>query len=265
MIQLNVRFARFGFIETVLNCQKAEFKVLSDNKTTLIHWYCRSCSNVTGSLIQDVKKIKASQDNLTDQVELLRREVSDEALNARVKAMVTEVISTMPVKPSVSGHMDHKEMLNSVDFRRVVFDQSREIAERDKRKQSLIVKGFGSNPDTVAKRFLEVSQHLVGRPVPLIDIVPINGELARGKIASLENYRNIVNNAKNLKSSTNYSQVFVRRDLTKNQRDILTERRSHRPTGIQFSARPAVSGSNAVPLGPSSSDGHISRFASHLT
>ena len=106
----------------------------------------------------------------------------------------------------------------------------REMQERSKRRQSIIIKGLhAQSPRDLAHKFGELSLSYTGTRVEISDIIPIpnHTDLFRAKILDDDNRKLVLERAKTLKD-TEYNSVFIRRDLTYAQRKELRERRAQR-------------------------------------
>ena len=97
----------------------------------------------------------------------------------------------------------------------------RELHKQQKRRTSLVVRGLGArSAEEAVQRFERVSDHLINQKVALTDVVKISSEsdLHRGKVADYSARKLILDKAKQLKNSSRFESVFIRRDLTFNQR-----------------------------------------------
>lgn len=236
-----------------MNCAKlspAEYEVLSGGNSA-IHWYCRSCSMVTGRLVEDMAVLKTKQNVMQKELASIKLKLSDvnidEKIAVAVKAAVDSISASRTTHPSPPV-----DFVKSQEFRRIVQDESREIAEREKRKHSIIVKGLGTDPAVVLRELTEVGMEIIGSPVKIVDVVVINSEMVRGKILDLEQRKRFLAAAKNLKSSTRFSSVYVNRDLTRSQREQLAEWRANNRraghSGYVRNPESVVTGANAIPI-----------------
>ena len=110
--------------------------------------------------------------------------------------------------------------------RRQIREEVREIREQEKRKQSVIIRGLGaSSSREAANLFATFSQSMFGVGVELTDVVaiPNHPDLLRAKILNEEHRRLILTRAKSLRD-TDYGHVYIKRDLTYNQRKELKNR-----------------------------------------
>ena len=116
------------------------------------------------------------------------------------------------------------------DYRSVIRQEMREMQERAKRRQSVIIKGIQarSAADFISK-FGDLSESFAGTRVELSGVTPIpnHSDLFRAKILDDDHRRLVLDRAKTLKDTEN-DNVFIRRDLTFAQRKELRERRAQR-------------------------------------
>ena len=115
----------------------------------------------------------------------------------------------------------------SNQYRSMIRQEIKEVREREKRKDSIIVRGLtASSPGDVVTEFGDITSMLIGTRVALTDIVriPDHPELIRAKIPDEEKRKQVLEKAKTLKGSR-YDGVFIRRDLTYAQRLELKLRR----------------------------------------
>ena len=111
----------------------------------------------------------------------------------------------------------------------MVREELRELQEQQKRRTSLVIRGLGAGSAADAVRAFEtVSEHLIDQKVTLTDVVkiPSESDLYRAKVADDSVRKNILDRARQLKNSTRFGSVFIRRDLTFNQRAEFRARRA---------------------------------------
>ena len=108
-----------------------------------------------------------------------------------------------------------------------------EIREREKRVESVIIRGLGSDVDSVSRKFSEVVSYLFShnKVIQLVELVPINQDLVRAKIKDSTIRKELLSVTKNLKDSY-YDKVFITKDLTFKQREKLKKRLSARKNNI---------------------------------
>lgn len=118
---------------------------------------------------------------------------------------------------------------NSDQLSALVSEEFREMEERRKRVSSIIIRGVNvRSPSALNPLFENLSTELMGSPVLLSDVVCLNAEkgLFRAKISDGDARRKLLDLAKNLKHSAQYSSVYLNRDLTYKQRQSLIARRT---------------------------------------
>lgn len=145
--------------------------------------------------------------------------------------------NTSLVAPMVSPHTQ-----TSDSYRQIVREELRELDEQRKRRNSLVVRGLAaSNAEEAAHRFEVISEYLTGRKVGLTDVVKIQGEsdLFRGKINDDEVRKSVLDKAKQLKNSEQFHTIFIRRDLTYNQRQLLKARQAVARDPVSGPPRPS--------------------------
>ena len=118
------------------------------------------------------------------------------------------------------------------DYRHIVRAELREMEECRKRVSSLVVRGLRvSSAREAAAKFSEVVGTLIGEQVTLTEVCRIrsDSDLFRGNIHDNRVRKLILDSSKHLRD-TQHSHVFIRRDLTFQQREELKARyppRSH--------------------------------------
>ena len=161
----------------------------------------------------------------------------------QVKDLSSQVILNQAEKtrPASQEHQTDREMQGksqtrnqhntdtgpSGEYRSVVRQELRELQERDKRKDSVVVRGLeASSPADLAARFAELTQTIMGKRVELSEVkaIPSHPDIYRAKIMNADDKKLVLDRAKNLRG-TRYDKVFIRRDLTYSQRAELRERR----------------------------------------
>ena len=118
----------------------------------------------------------------------------------------------------------------SGDYRTVTRQEMREMQERSKRRQSVIIKGIqAQSARQLVTKFGDLSESFAGTRVELSDVMPItnHSDLYRAKILNKEHCRLVLDRAKRLRD-TEHATVFIRRDLTYIQRKELRDRRAQR-------------------------------------
>ena len=159
-------------------------------------------SSALGQLLQTVAKLCETVQKLSDKVDGL-------------------------VSGSVGGAVQMD--LNSDQISALVSQECHEIEERKKRLTSIIIRGVNARtPASLSPIFEALTSELVGSPVQLSEIVCINAEkgMFRGKVVDFEARRKLLDSAKYLKNSLQFSSVYISRDLTYKQRQSMIARRA---------------------------------------
>ena len=135
-----------------------------------------------------------------------------------------------PPAPPNLGNPDQTNPAPTGDYRTVIRQEMREMQERAKRRQSIIIKGLqAQSARQLAAKFGDLSHSFTGTRVELSEVVPIanHSDLYRAKILDDDHRRLVLDRAKTLRE-TEHANVFIRRDLTFAQRKDLRERRAQR-------------------------------------
>ena len=113
------------------------------------------------------------------------------------------------------------------EIKQILHNEAVEIREREKRANSIIIRGLGADPNLIQQNFKDVVEQLLpGKHILLVEISPINANLVRAKIPDTNARRELLNNTKKLaRPDSNFQQVFIKRDLTYRQRQELLNRR----------------------------------------
>ena len=130
--------------------------------------------------------------------------------------------------------------------RESLFAEFHEYDERKKRRESIIVRGIAAANETeFITTFDKISLAILGRSVQPDNIVCINHQtnLYRIKIVDNDTRRSILTNAKKLRDTDDFKNVFLSRDLTYLQRQELRARR------VASSTSNSSSNPNMMPLG----------------
>ena len=125
----------------------------------------------------------------------------------------------------------------------------REVREREKRKESVILRGFGQvDPGKLKDKVREICSFLNVQEVELVDIFRINQDLYRANIVNRQARLNVLSQAKRLRNSDMYKRHYIQRDLTYKQRcEVIAKRSEERVEGtganlVQIGSRDGVAG-----------------------
>ena len=120
-------------------------------------------------------------------------------------------------------------------------EEVRELYERDKRKCSIIIRGVGGvSCDEVREIFGRICTFLGVENIELLDLTQAAPSVWRGKVTNVSKRVELLSKAKNLKSSSEFSRIYIQRDLTYRQRRAIMAKRASFGRGT---------GANAVELG----------------
>ena len=202
-------------------------------------------------LFQQIKGICSTVKELVDQVKALTTAVPTPQPAASAPPPV-------PIPSEIPGSQQP-----TPDYRSIVHEELKEMKERDKRRQSVIIKGLRatSSGDLMAK-FEQLTEQTIGTKVVLSDVTSISGHphIYHAKIVNDDLRKTVLDKAKTLRD-TDYSSVYISRDLTYVQRTELFARRKARqaePAQTQNPPRdrsqtrgnPLPSAPEGLPAGP---------------
>lgn len=156
------------------------------------------------SIHEDLKLIKP----LIGAVNSLKNEVD------KIKSTLSDLQSASP-----------QTQIDDLLIQKMVHEEVLESRERDKRTQSLIIRGLGNDPGAIQTKFNDIADFLLpGQPITLHEITPIKPNLERAKIKEFSLRRDLLNVSRELRNSP-FTNVFVTRDLTYKQREALKIKR----------------------------------------
>ena len=125
-----------------------------------------------------------------------------------------------------------------------VLNEVREICEREKRKSSIIIRGVvDSSAEEVIQVFQEICTHLDVGSIEVMELTRVAPSVWRGKIMDVDKRYALLSEARRLRSSSDFRNIYVQRDLTYRQRMEVIEKRSQRNS--------QASGANEVPVSQS--------------
>ena len=161
-------------------------------------------------------------------------------------------ISDTPRDSVVSGGVGGTDRS---DVRTIIREEVRELNEREKRKDSIIIRGLPFGEDYQAK-FNPIASYLLPErsdPVTLVDVVSISPSLVGAKIPNSNLKQELLSRSNKLYKSQ-YAQVFISRDLTFNQREDLKRKRAARRTDVSSLPRQATQLASGLASAPVSSE-----------
>ena len=157
-----------------------------------------------------------------------------QALTEQVKSLASPVTTGSPPAPTAPApappppNSVPPTSQASTEYRAAIREEIREIAERDKRKQSVIIKGLdASTPRDLSLKFKRLTSEVMDRAVEVTEVssIPNHPHIFRAKITDEDSRNFILEKAKSLKDTENYKHVYISRDLTYAQRTALFNRR----------------------------------------
>ena len=157
-----------------------------------------------------------------------------------VKGMLSEVnilmneakINRLQERNPASSHSQSRSVGTSPtdrSARKDILDGIREISEREKRKDTLVFRGFrADDAQQMTSRFREVCLYLEVGHIQLSEVVKINNSLFRAKVSNASDRLRLLAEARKLKNSDQYRRAFIQRDLTYQQRQDMKAKRAER-------------------------------------
>lgn len=210
MIDAIAKYDGAGISFICLNCRLDRGKSRSDNPT--------ASNDVIAQLSQQIKGICAVVKELVDQV----------------KVLTSAAPAQKPIPPSSQPDAQptviQRPQQPAFDYRSIVHEELKEVREREKRRQSVIIKGLkASTTGELTSKFEQLTERVMGSKVSLSDVSAIQGHpnIYRAKIINDDLRKTVLDKAKMLRG-TDYSSVYISRDLTYAQRSELFEWRKAR-------------------------------------
>ena len=200
-----------------------------------ISYSCNKCRCEGQSNNSDLKD---SVNQLFQMVTALAASVSQ--LTNQITALAT---TTAASTPSSLGQGIDRETLHA---------EFREYEERKKRTNSLIVRGIPTgNQQVFRTTFARVCQKL-DKTVSVSDVVPLGtgGNLCRIQVLNKDERFALLASSKNLKNCSEFSNVYISRDLTFNQRRDLARKRELLRSGRENDPQNSQSQSGQDPILP---------------
>ena len=149
--------------------------------------------------------------------------------------------------------------------RDTIFNEVREVNEREKRKGSLILREFDCNSvNEVCDKFKEVCHMLNVGANELSDVAKIGGKkLFRAKVLNAEKRSELLMVTGRLRTMSGFENLYIQKDLTFRQRQELSERRSKARMrkvdgGVAIAGSFGMNGHVSIGRGRGSSRGQVS-------
>ena len=168
--------------------------------------------NIIGGLVSDMRK-------LTESVSKLQGS--------------QEVVPSNGVRVQNVTNKDDTGAGIAID-KSLVMSEVREMYEREKRKDSVIIRGVGDvSVQQASSIFRDMCQYLGLGNVPLVDTVKVAPSVFRGKILKNEMRFRLLAEARKLRNSANFRQFYIQKDLTYRQRGELIANRAAARENLQ--------------------------------
>ena len=128
-----------------------------------------------------------------------------------------------------------------------ILAQVREVREREKRKDSVIIRGFSNiNEETLIRNIQTICDLIDVEPVVLSDIKMIGGtNIYRARIVDADRRQALLMKCHQLRPTEEFRNVYINRDLTYQQRRDLRSRRNQSRSGT---VTQPTSGANSIPV-----------------
>ena len=132
-----------------------------------------------------------------------------------------------------------------------VMTQVRELREREKRADSIVIRGLSvQSVDEAVSSFGNIAHILGVGPVTLVDVVKVGAfDLFRARIKDVEKRRELLLRSPDLNTSVQYKKVYINRNLTWHQRREIQLKRGSAVSRNSAVGTPPLTGGNATPQG----------------
>ena len=225
------------------------------NDKDAIKYFCCDCR-----LHQDSGRATLGDSSMTAAVSQMYKMV---ALLAKNVENLMNRMDSLPVAQGVHNNDDRKEVPQDVvrdlvrkEIPRVtqeikkedIRSELRELDDQNRRKQSIILRGFRvQTVEMVKTKFSSVCKSLGLGTIVLSDVsaIPGVGGLFRAKVTNDSDRYKLLASAKNLRDHSEFNSIYIQKDLTFNQRRELIERRkASQGQSDSVSGEPAQQGYN---------------------
>ena len=152
-------------------------------------------------------------------------------LYSLVQDLVKEVkaLKQKPGPPRLSAEANTilEDSKSNLPSREEIFDQFREFREREKRVDSIIIRGMGVGSLVNIKGwFDEICRYLGLQPIELTGLKSIgNNTIYRARILDSQKRRDLLAKSVELRNSDQFKRIYINRDLTYLQRQDVINRR----------------------------------------
>ena len=219
-----------GWVHAKQACSGLPTKLVNElynYKGDAIEYVCNSCRSSPSEALNSLDSIRKSISQLFETVQGLAR-----------------VVGGLTSPERTNAHMCPAPDADSL--RSLIRQELIEIKERDKRKNSVVVRGINYNSEgAFLHEFNKLTQALINKTIVPTDITPIKTNFVRMKIENNDDRLSLISSSPGLRNVKDFSHIYVSKDLTYQQRTILRERRQNRRTS---SNTPRTTGANSIPI-----------------
>ena len=194
-------------------------------------------ADTLGQLFQHLRGMSTILTNLTAEVKAIATqrapcttETQPETDPAHAHRHTAQPILPQPPKTTQDGLPPPTTSLDQ--HRLFIREELREMHERDKRRDSVIIRGLkADSPRGIVNEFADLTEKKMGARIQLSDVVmiPKHTGICRAKIPNPTERQLVLDSAKNLRN-TEFQHVYIRKDLTYAQRGELKLKREAKPS-----------------------------------
>ena len=231
-------------------------------------WYHPKCTGLGDQALQCIaneggqgiaficSSCRFSQPYSPDNLDRLNQPVSQESVNQlfqMIKAVTISVASLHESLKTQSEKCSGSHQCNLDD--NALYTKFFEFEDRKRRKDSIIIRGIqAANTSQFSSMFEQVTEKIMGEKLAPENphCIDQNKFIFRAVISNRENRIRVLQNAKKLKNDTQFSNVYINRDLTYQQRKEARDRRAEtrqRRNPADSSSQLNLSGGNRTALG----------------
>ena len=194
------------------------------------------------SLLPDLKDLKDSVS------ELLRwRESFEEVRQVATSPQLTrDEVRDIARSELATFAREELRAIARDEFGSIARDELVELRERDKRRDSVVIRGLDYVNDLEFQAlFDQLTLALVNKKIELSGITQLNPRFIRARVLNRDDRVLLLSSTSALRTMSRFSSVYISRDLTYKQREDL---RNRRLGGNQQSSNTPATGANSVPL-----------------
>lgn len=186
--------------------------------------------SITTSSHSDLAILFQTVTSLTESIKTIHEDLKlIKPLITTVHFLQNDVEDIKTALKTLNQNVPTSHTLNHLDIQKQIQDEVLESREREKRFNSIVVRGLGNDPNNIQPKFNQIINFLLpGKNITLHEVVPIRPNLIRAKVKDTSLRRDLLNVAKELRQSP-FPTVFINRDLTYKQRQQLKLRKSNPP------------------------------------